>query len=85
VLASGQADIFLTYRTNALLARSEVADLQLVELAEPLAVRSACGLIVLASAPAEADALAGSILGEAGQAVLARYGFERGDAGVTVR
>jgi molybdenum ABC transporter molybdate-binding protein len=80
IMASGQADIFLTYRTNALLARSEVADLRIVELAEPLAVRSECGLVVLGSAPAAAEALAGYVLGEAGQVVLARYGFERGDA-----
>jgi ABC-type molybdate transport system substrate-binding protein len=80
VMASGQADIFFTYRTNALLAAREVADVQIVVPAAPLAVRSECGLAVLASAPPVAEALADHILGEFGQAVLAGYGFERGDA-----
>jgi ABC-type molybdate transport system substrate-binding protein len=78
ILTSGRADVFLTYRTNALRAKNEVPDLQIVELAGPLAVGAEYGLVVLRSAPAAAEALADFILADTGQAILASYGFARG-------
>lgn len=78
VMASGQADLFLTYCTNAVLAQKEVPDLKIVAVPAELAVGADYGLIVMDGAPAEASRLALYILSPAGQQVLARYGFESG-------
>lgn len=78
VMESGQADLFLTYCTNAVLAHAEVPGLQVVAVPAPLAVGADYGLIVLDGAPPEAWRLALHILSPAGQAILARYGFESG-------
>ena len=79
VMASGKADILLTYCTNTVLAQKEVASLQVVQVPAELGVGADYGLIVLKEAPPAAHALARFILGDAGQAVLARYGFGPGD------
>ncbi len=76
VLDSAQADVFLTYCTNAVLARKEVPELQIVQIPEALSVGADYGLIVLDSAPPEAWKLALHILSPAGQSVLAEYGFD---------
>lgn len=76
VLDSDQADVFLTYCTNAVLARKEVQDLQIVQIPEALSVGADYGLIVLEGAPVEAWRLALHILSPAGQSVLAAYGFD---------
>ncbi|QFT78991.1 Molybdate-binding periplasmic protein precursor [Roseovarius sp. THAF27] len=76
VLDSDQADLFLTYCTNAVLARKEVPDLQIVQVPDPLSVGADYGLIVLDGAPPEASKLALHILSPAGQSVLAEYGFD---------
>ena len=78
VMADGQADIFLTYCTNAVLAKEELPGLQVVQIAPDLNVAADCGMIVLKDAPVLADRLAGFILGDEGQAVLTKYGFGRG-------
>jgi molybdate transport system substrate-binding protein len=74
-MAEGRADVFLTYRTNALLARAEMPWLRLIELPGELAVRADYGLVVLVGAPADATTLALFILGLEGQSILARHGF----------
>lgn len=76
VLDSGQADVFLTYCTNAVLAKAEVETLQIIQVPPLLAVGADYGLIVLEDAPLEAWHLAMYILSPAGQAVLKDYGFE---------
>lgn len=76
VLYSDQADLFLTYCTNAVLARKEVPVLQIVQIPDPTSVGADYGLIVLDGAPPEAWKLAPHILSPAGQAVLAEYGFD---------
>ena len=76
VLDSDQADLFLTYCTNAVLAQKEVPELQIVQVPEALSVGADYGLIVLDGAPAEAWKLAMHILSPAGQSVLAEYGFD---------
>ncbi|MEA2117260.1 molybdate ABC transporter substrate-binding protein [Halovibrio sp. HP20-50] len=76
VMEKDQADLFLTYCTNAVLAQSEVPDLQIVTVPSELAVGADYGLIVLNDAPSDAWKLALHILSPEGQAVLARYGFE---------
>lgn len=79
VMASGKADIFLTYCTNAVLAQKEVPSLRIVQIPAELSVGADYGLIVLKGAPPSAAALAAFIRGDAGQAILAKYGFGAGD------
>jgi molybdate transport system substrate-binding protein len=79
VMASGKADVFLTYCTNAVLAQKDVPSLQIVQIPPELNVAVDYGLIVLNDAPPTAEALAQFILGDEGQAILVKYGFGRGD------
>lgn len=75
VLDSGRADLFLTYRTNALLARRENSRLDIVDLPDELSVGAEYGLTVMTGASPAASALASHILAPAGQRVLVRFGF----------
>jgi molybdate transport system substrate-binding protein len=79
VMASGKADIFLTYCTNAVLAQKDVPTLQIVQIPDALNVAAEYGLIVLKDAPPAAVSVAQFILGKEGQAILVKYGFGRGD------
>jgi molybdenum ABC transporter molybdate-binding protein len=79
VMESSKADVFLTYCTNAILARKELASLQIVEIPPQLAVGAEYGMVVLNGAPAPATLLARYILGEDGQTILVKHGFGRGD------
>ena len=74
-VAEGRADIFLTYCTNALAARKQSPDQQLVELPEALAVGADYGMTVISGAPAAAQDFAEFILSADGQTILAGYGF----------
>lgn len=76
VLDSDQADIFLTYCTNAVLAKKDVPELQIVAIPANLSVGADYGLIVLNNAPEGAQALADYILSPQGQAVLESFGFD---------
>lgn len=73
----GAADIFLTYCTNAVLARKEVPTLTIVELPEGLRVEAEYGLTVLKGATASGEAFATFILGAEAQRVLGAHGFGR--------
>jgi molybdate transport system substrate-binding protein len=79
VIASGKVDVFLTYCTNAILAKRELPGLQVVQVPPQLNVGADYGMIVIKNAPAAASLLAQFILGEEGQATLVRHGFGRGD------
>ena len=79
VMAEGQADMFLTYCTNAVLAKAEVPALVIVEIPQAINVAADYGLVVLKDAPQEAAAFASYIRSPAGQATLAKYGFGAGD------
>lgn len=72
--ARGAADLFLTYCTNALLARRAEPALRQVEVPEALAVAAEYGMVVLSMRP-EARRLAAFILSPPAQAILARHGF----------
>ena len=76
VMEEKKADLFLTYCTNGVLARKEVAGLQLVTIPEELAVGADYGLLVRNDAAADAWRLAMYILSPAGQEVLNSYGFQ---------
>jgi molybdate transport system substrate-binding protein len=76
LIADGKADIFLTYCTNALLARRDNAGQQIVALPNTLAVGADYGLTVIAEAPPAAHRFAMFILSADGQRVLAKHGFD---------
>lgn len=76
VMDEGQADIFLTYCTNAVIAQREVPGLQIVPLPKELAVGADYGLTVLNDAPEAAWKLAFYILSTSGQQILADHGFD---------
>jgi len=79
VMATGKADVFLTYCTNAILAHREVQSLQIVQIPAELNVGADYGMIVLKDAPMPATLLAHFILGEEGQTILMKHGFGRGN------
>jgi molybdenum ABC transporter molybdate-binding protein len=74
-VAEGHADIFLTYRTNAIEARKQNPYQQIVTLPATLAVGADYGLTVINDAPATAQSFAQFILSPDGQKILSRYGF----------
>ena len=74
VMERGEADIFLTYCTNAMQAAQEVQRLEVVALPDALSVGADYGLVVLTDRP-EAASLALFVLSPSGQAILARHGF----------
>lgn len=71
----GQADIFLTYCTNAVLARKETPALRQLALPENLRVGADYGLGVATTARAEAKRFADFVLSPKGQAILTAQGF----------
>ena len=70
-----EADLFLTYCTNAVLAAREVPSLEVIQVPSTLSVGASYGLIVL-SQRAEAARLALFLLSEEGQSILASHGFD---------
>ncbi len=79
-VAEGRADIFLTYRTNALAAQKENTDQQIVALPDALSVGADYGLTVIKGAGPAAQTFADYVMSAAGQQVLAGYGFASVDA-----
>lgn len=75
VMDEKQADVFLTYCTNAVLAQREAGELKQVRIPEALAVGADYGLIVRKGAESEAWRLAMFIVSPVGQQILADYGF----------
>jgi molybdenum ABC transporter molybdate-binding protein len=75
VMDNNQADIFLTYCTNAVAAQKEVARLAVVALPDNLQVGAAYGVTVKNGAHPAAAAFAKALLATPAQSTLARYGF----------
>ncbi len=78
VMTSGQADVFLTYCTNAALAKAEAPELGIVDIPEELNVGASYGLVVIKGMSDAARSLADFILAPSGQSILANYGFKPG-------
>jgi len=76
---SGQADLFLTYRTNALQAVADSPTLRIVDPPPALSVAASYALAVRREAPASVRRLALAILAPAGRAVLEAHGFVTDD------
>jgi molybdate transport system substrate-binding protein len=72
---SGEADIFLTYCTNALQAHKENPGLRVVQIPEALAVSAQYGLTVTKGARLYAAHFAEFVLSRKGQDIIARHGF----------
>ncbi len=75
IVEKGEADLFLTYCTNALVAAREVAGAKVVDLPDTIAVGADYGLTVMNGSSEAAYRLALFILSAEGQAILARHGF----------
>jgi molybdate transport system substrate-binding protein len=73
--ATGQADAFVTYCTNATLARREHSALQVLPVADPINVSARYGLALLGPVNADARDYTQFLLGRKGQAILASHGF----------
>ena len=75
VMDQGQADVFLTYCTNAVSAQQEVPRLKIVAVPANLQVSADYGLTVRRGTHPAAQAFADALLAPSAQAVFARYGF----------
>lgn len=75
VMDQGQADVFLTYCTNAVAAKEEVPRLKIVAVPPNLQVYADYGLTVRRGTHPAAQAFADSLLTPIAQTVFARYGF----------
>jgi molybdate transport system substrate-binding protein len=75
LVAQGKADIFLTYCTNALAAKKEEPQLEVVQVPAGLAVGADYGTTVMKGASPAAREFAFFVLSTRGQEILARHGF----------
>ena len=75
IMDQGQADVFLTYCTNAVAAQKDVPRLKIAAVPDTLQVGAAYGLTVRVGAPAPAADFAQALLAPSAQAALARLGF----------
>jgi molybdenum ABC transporter molybdate-binding protein len=75
LVSGGEADVFLTYCTNALQAQKEVPGLRIVQIPESLAVSASYGLTVMKDARLHAARFAEFVLSRRGQEILAGHGF----------
>ena len=76
LLAQGEADVFLTYCTNARLAIAEEPALHAVRLPANLAVAASYGFLVRGDASPAAGEFAAYLLSPEGQRRLATFGFD---------
>ncbi|CAN7577766.1 molybdate ABC transporter substrate-binding protein [Acidovorax sp. LjRoot118] len=75
IMDQGQADVFLTYCTNAIASQRELPRLQVVQVPPELQVGAAYGVSVRADAPPAAHAFVQTLRSEPAQAVFRRMGF----------
>jgi molybdate transport system substrate-binding protein len=75
LVASGQADVFITYCTNATLARREQPALQVLAVPDAINVSARYGLVLLGPVDADARDYTQFLLGPKGQGILASHGF----------
>ena len=75
ILAANQADIFITYCTNAEQARREEPQLQVLPVPDAINVSARYGVVVIKPASAAAQSFVAFLLSAQGQTLLARQGF----------
>jgi molybdenum ABC transporter molybdate-binding protein len=76
MIAAGEADIFLTYCTNAQVAAREVPGAQVVALPSSFAVGADYGMTVMAGSSEPAYRFALTVMSSEGQSILAGHGFD---------
>jgi len=75
LMASGQADVFITYCTNAVVAQTEAPGLRRIELPAAVNVSASYGITVMNGAADAAREFVALLRGPIGQSLLARRGF----------
>jgi ABC-type molybdate transport system substrate-binding protein len=75
LVAAGQADLFITYCTNARIANTEVPALRTVALPDAINVGASYGVTAVRTDRREAEAFVAYLLAPEAQSVLARLGF----------
>ena len=75
IMAAGQADVFITYCTNAVVARREVPALSIIDLPPAVNVSASYGVSVMNGAAPMGRDFVRFLLSPEGQALLARHGF----------
>jgi molybdate transport system substrate-binding protein len=75
LMADGQADLFVTYCTNAVVAMREVPTLRRIEVPADINVSASYGVTVMNGASDAARCFVRFLLSPPGQGVLARHGF----------
>ncbi len=75
LVTSGQADIFITYCTNAVVAVREHPTLRSIDVPSAIQVSASYGATLLQGATPEAGRFLQFLLAPPGQTVLARHGF----------
>jgi molybdate transport system substrate-binding protein len=75
IVSDDQADVFLTYSTNAVMAKKQFENLKIIQIQPDLTVGADYGLIVKDGASMSAWRLAMFILSQEGRKILAEYGF----------
>jgi ABC-type molybdate transport system substrate-binding protein len=75
LVATGQVDAFITYCTNATLARRQHGALQVLAVPDQINVAARYGLALLDPVSSDAQAFERFVLGAEGQAILASHGF----------
>jgi molybdate transport system substrate-binding protein len=75
LVSSGQADVFVTYCTNAALARSQFPNLQVLAVPDSINVFASYGLTVIKPSNPTAERFVAHLLSPAGQARLVALGF----------
>lgn len=75
LVAGGQADVFLTYCTNAIVAQREHPSLVVTAVPPALAVGADYGITVISGAPDAARRFAAFVLSPEGRRIIERHGF----------
>jgi molybdate transport system substrate-binding protein len=75
LVSSGQADVFLTYCTNAAVARQEAPSLQVLAVPDAINVFSSYGLALMQPASPMGQRFVAFVLGSAGVRRLVEFGF----------
>ena len=75
LMETGQADLFVTYSTNAAQAMRESRSLRLLNVPSPFNVEASYGVALLNDASPQAAAFVNQLVSPRGEAALSRYGF----------
>lgn len=75
LMADGQADVFITYCTNATIARREVPTLQVMPIPDAINVSALYGIAAIRPVSPGAQRFIEFVTGDAGQQILRSHGF----------